>query len=130
MLPCDAVNHKQCHLNINPRSCPVPPLHPPLRCLIKDFELRPNVLDLLQHVFIKQIVGKEKILQKQLIELIDLNQQIGVIEKTRYCLSATRFLAIISLPGLCDTLHAVPLTHFSPHEKREVDEPPCHWISC
>lgn len=55
------------------------------RCLIKDFELRPNVLDLLQHVFIKQIVGREKILQKQLIELIDLNQQIGVIEKTRYC---------------------------------------------
>uniref|UniRef100_A0A8C4HZA7 non-specific serine/threonine protein kinase n=1 Tax=Dicentrarchus labrax TaxID=13489 RepID=A0A8C4HZA7_DICLA len=49
-----------------------------------DFELRPNVLDLLQHVFIKQIVGREKILQKQLIELIDLNQQIGVIEKTRH----------------------------------------------
>lgn len=56
----------------------------PYRCLIKDFELRPNVLDLLQHVFIKQIVGREKILQKQLIELIDLNQQIGIIEKTRY----------------------------------------------
>ncbi|KAM9332958.1 myosin-IIIa [Pholidichthys leucotaenia] len=54
------------------------------RCLIKDFELRPNVLDLLHHVFIKQIVGREKILQKQLIELIDLNQQIGVTEKTRH----------------------------------------------
>lgn len=54
------------------------------RCLIKDFELRPNVPDLLHHVFIKQIVGKERILQKQLMELIDLNQQIGVIEKTRY----------------------------------------------
>lgn len=54
------------------------------RCLIKDFELRPNVLDLLQHVFIKQTVNREKVLQKQLIELIDLNQQIGVIEKTRY----------------------------------------------
>uniref|UniRef100_A0A8C7Y737 non-specific serine/threonine protein kinase n=1 Tax=Oryzias sinensis TaxID=183150 RepID=A0A8C7Y737_9TELE len=53
------------------------------RCLIKDFELRPNVLDLLQHVFIKQTVGREKILQKQLIELTDLNQQIGLIEKTR-----------------------------------------------
>uniref|UniRef100_A0AAQ6IQ17 non-specific serine/threonine protein kinase n=1 Tax=Anabas testudineus TaxID=64144 RepID=A0AAQ6IQ17_ANATE len=52
------------------------------KCLIKDFELRPNVLDLLQHVFIKQIVGRERILQKQLIELIDLNQQIGIIEKT------------------------------------------------
>ncbi|XP_040921899.1 myosin-IIIa [Toxotes jaculatrix] len=74
---------------------PPPTLHQPelwsddfndfiCKCLIKDFELRPNVLDLLQHVFIKQIVGKEKILQKQLIELIDLNQQIGVIEKTRH----------------------------------------------
>uniref|UniRef100_A0A4W6DVE4 non-specific serine/threonine protein kinase n=1 Tax=Lates calcarifer TaxID=8187 RepID=A0A4W6DVE4_LATCA len=74
---------------------PPPTLHQPelwsddfndfiCKCLIKDFELRPNVLDLLQHVFIKQIVGKEKILQKQLIELIDLNQQIGVTEKTRH----------------------------------------------
>ncbi|XP_026218983.1 myosin-IIIa isoform X1 [Anabas testudineus] len=54
------------------------------KCLIKDFELRPNVLDLLQHVFIKQIVGRERILQKQLIELIDLNQQIGIIEKTSH----------------------------------------------
>lgn len=74
------------HLNINLRSY----LHSTFsssslhRCLIKDFELRPNVLDLLQHAFIKQIVSREKILQKQLIELIDLNQQIGVIEKTRY----------------------------------------------
>uniref|UniRef100_A0AAX7V0Q2 non-specific serine/threonine protein kinase n=1 Tax=Astatotilapia calliptera TaxID=8154 RepID=A0AAX7V0Q2_ASTCA len=75
---------------------PPPTLHQPelwsdefndfiCKCLIKDFELRPNVQDLLQHVFIKQTVGREKILQKQLIELIDLNQQIGVIEKTRYC---------------------------------------------
>ncbi|NP_001349341.1 myosin-IIIa isoform 2 [Danio rerio] len=54
------------------------------KCLIKDFELRPNVLDLLQHVFIKQIVGREKTLQKQLMELIDLNQQMGIIEKTRH----------------------------------------------
>ncbi|XP_026148072.1 myosin-IIIa [Mastacembelus armatus] len=74
---------------------PPPTLHQPelwsdnfndfiCKCLIKDFELRPNVLDLLQHEFIKQIVGREKILQKQLIELIDLNQQIGVIEKTSH----------------------------------------------
>ncbi|MEQ2293276.1 hypothetical protein AMECASPLE_031645, partial [Ameca splendens] len=72
---------------------PPPTLHQPelwsddfndfiCKCLIKDFELRPSVLDLLQHVFIKQTVGREKILQKQLIELIDLNQQIGLIEKT------------------------------------------------
>ncbi|KAK2859682.1 hypothetical protein Q5P01_004302 [Channa striata] len=74
---------------------PPPTLHQPelwsdnfndfiCQCLIKDFELRPNVLDLLQHVFIKQTVGREKILQKQLIELIDLNQQIGIIEKTSH----------------------------------------------
>ncbi|MEQ2245024.1 Myosin-IIIa, partial [Ilyodon furcidens] len=74
---------------------PPPTLHQPelwsddfnnfiCKCLIKDFELRPSVLDLLQHVFIKQTVGREKILQKQLIELIDLNQQIGLIEKTRH----------------------------------------------
>ncbi|XP_062377863.1 myosin-IIIa [Sardina pilchardus] len=54
------------------------------KCLIKDFELRPNVLDLLDHVFIKQIVGREKVLQKQLMELIDLNHQMGTIEKTSY----------------------------------------------
>ncbi|KAA0704947.1 Myosin-IIIa [Triplophysa tibetana] len=54
------------------------------RCLIKDFELRPNVFDLLQHVFIRQIVGREKTLQKQLMELIDINQQIGIIEKIRH----------------------------------------------
>ncbi|XP_073686537.1 myosin-IIIa isoform X2 [Garra rufa] len=74
---------------------PPPTLHQPelwsndfndfiCKCLIKDFELRPNVFDLLQHVFIKQIVGREKTLQKQLMELIDLNQQIGIIEKTRH----------------------------------------------
>ncbi|XP_041102994.1 myosin-IIIa-like [Polyodon spathula] len=54
------------------------------KCLIKDFEQRPNVLDLLQHDFIKQVGGKENILQKQLMELIDLNQQMGLIEKTRH----------------------------------------------
>uniref|UniRef100_A0A8C1K4N5 non-specific serine/threonine protein kinase n=1 Tax=Cyprinus carpio TaxID=7962 RepID=A0A8C1K4N5_CYPCA len=74
---------------------PPPTLHQPelwsndfndfiCKCLIKDFELRPSVFDLLQHVFIRQIVGREKTLQKQLMELIDLNQQMGVIEKTRH----------------------------------------------
>ncbi|XP_039522396.1 myosin-IIIa [Pimephales promelas] len=74
---------------------PPPTLHQPelwsndfkdfvCKCLIKDFELRPNVFDLLQHVFIKQIVGRERMLQKQLMELIDLNQQMGVIEKTSH----------------------------------------------
>ncbi|XP_075903749.1 myosin-IIIa [Nelusetta ayraudi] len=74
---------------------PPPTLHQPelwsdhfndfiCKCLIKDFELRPNVPDLLHHVFIEQTVSREKVLQKQLIELIDLNQQIGVIGKTRH----------------------------------------------
>lgn len=104
---CSAsVNNKYLHwwrtLHINPRNS----LHSSssfylffflfLRCLIKDFELRPNVLDLLQHVFIKKSVGREKILQKQLIELIDLNQQIGVIDKTRYCHNSVYFLSKIS----------------------------------
>ncbi|XP_041923787.1 myosin-IIIa isoform X1 [Alosa sapidissima] len=54
------------------------------KCLIKDFELRPNVPDLLEHSFIKQIIGREKVLQKQLMELIDLNHQMGTIEKTSH----------------------------------------------
>ncbi|GAA6086300.1 myosin-IIIa isoform X1 [Tachysurus ichikawai] len=52
------------------------------KCLIKDFELRPNIQDLLQHAFIKQITGREETLQKQLTELIEINHQIGIIEKT------------------------------------------------
>ncbi|KAJ8375851.1 hypothetical protein SKAU_G00064310 [Synaphobranchus kaupii] len=83
--------HPRNTLDLNPP----PTLHQPelwsddfndfiCKCLIKDFELRPTVLDLLQHAFIKQIVGRERTLQKQLMELIDLNQQIGAIEKTRH----------------------------------------------
>ncbi|XP_038654074.1 myosin-IIIa isoform X4 [Scyliorhinus canicula] len=53
-------------------------------CLIKDFEHRPTVSNLLEHPFIRQIQGKEKALQKQLMELIDLHQQMGSIEKTRH----------------------------------------------
>ncbi|XP_028826695.1 LOW QUALITY PROTEIN: myosin-IIIa [Denticeps clupeoides] len=74
---------------------PPPTLHQPelwsadfndfiCKCLIKDFELRPNVQDLLHHAFIAQICGRERVLQKQLMELIDLNQQMGTIEKTSH----------------------------------------------
>lgn len=94
-----STDRKQDALNINPRNALHSSTFPSYRCLIKDFELRPNVLDLLQHVFIKQIVGREKVLQKQLIELIDLNQQIGVIEKTRYRLFS--FSPVSHIPMLC-----------------------------
>ncbi|KAM9774984.1 myosin-IIIa isoform 1-T1 [Syngnathus typhle] len=52
------------------------------KCLIKDFELRPNVDDLLRHIFVRQTVGKEKTLQRQLVELVDLNRQAGVGDKS------------------------------------------------
>ncbi|XP_076827622.1 myosin-IIIa [Brachyhypopomus gauderio] len=54
------------------------------KCLIKDYELRPNVQELLQHAFIRQIKEREENLQKQLMELIDFNQQMGVVEKTSH----------------------------------------------
>ncbi|XP_035386773.1 myosin-IIIa [Electrophorus electricus] len=51
------------------------------KCLIKDYELRPNVHDLLQHVFFSQVKGYEENLQKVLRDLIDFNQQMGIVEK-------------------------------------------------
>ncbi|NXF93845.1 MYO3A protein, partial [Eubucco bourcierii] len=54
------------------------------KCLTKDYEKRPMVSSLLQHDFIKQVEGKESILQKQLMEFIDVHQQMGVTEKARF----------------------------------------------
>ncbi|KAM6412726.1 myosin-IIIa-like [Pluvialis apricaria] len=54
------------------------------RCLTKDYEKRPTVSSLLQHDFIKQIEGKENVLQRQLMEFIDVHQQMGVTEKARF----------------------------------------------
>ncbi|KAM7071249.1 myosin-IIIa-like [Acridotheres tristis] len=54
------------------------------RCLTKDYEKRPTVSALLQHDFIKQIEGKENVLQRQLMEFIDVHQQMGVTEKARF----------------------------------------------
>ncbi|XP_064018793.1 myosin-IIIa [Pogoniulus pusillus] len=54
------------------------------KCLTKDYEKRPTVSSLLQHDFIKQVEGKESILQKQLMEFIDVHQQMGVTEKARF----------------------------------------------
>ncbi|NXG73300.1 MYO3A protein, partial [Baryphthengus martii] len=54
------------------------------KCLTKDYEKRPTVSSLLQHDFIKQIEGKENVLQRQLMEFIDVHQQMGVTEKARF----------------------------------------------
>ncbi|XP_065587651.1 myosin-IIIa isoform X2 [Cyrtonyx montezumae] len=54
------------------------------KCLTKDYEKRPTVSSLLQHAFIKQIEGKENVLQRQLMEFIDVHQQMGVTEKARF----------------------------------------------
>uniref|UniRef100_A0A8C5NIF1 non-specific serine/threonine protein kinase n=1 Tax=Junco hyemalis TaxID=40217 RepID=A0A8C5NIF1_JUNHY len=54
------------------------------QCLIKDFEQRPSVTHLLEHAFIKQVHGKDMSLQKQLAELIQEQQQLGSIAKTRH----------------------------------------------
>ncbi|XP_042332773.1 myosin-IIIa isoform X3 [Sceloporus undulatus] len=54
------------------------------KCLTKDYEKRPTVSDLLQHDFVKQVEGKENVLQMQLMEFIEVHQQMGVTEKARF----------------------------------------------
>ncbi|KFO18932.1 Myosin-IIIa [Fukomys damarensis] len=54
------------------------------KCLTKDYEKRPTVSDLLQHKFITQIDGKEVMLQKQLMEFIDIHRCAGGAEKARH----------------------------------------------
>ncbi|XP_053428738.1 myosin-IIIa [Nycticebus coucang] len=54
------------------------------KCLTKDFEKRPTVSDLLRHKFITQIEGKDVMLQKQLMEFIDIHQCVGGTEKARH----------------------------------------------
>uniref|UniRef100_A0A8C2V117 Myosin IIIA n=2 Tax=Chinchilla lanigera TaxID=34839 RepID=A0A8C2V117_CHILA len=54
------------------------------KCLTKDYEKRPTVSDLLQHKFITQIEGKEVMLQKELMEFIEINHCKGGTEKARH----------------------------------------------
>ncbi|XP_075827227.1 myosin-IIIa [Microtus pennsylvanicus] len=54
------------------------------KCLTKDYEKRPTVSDLLKHQFITQIEGKDAMLQKQLMEFIDVHQSLGSTEKARH----------------------------------------------
>nr|XP_027808898.1 myosin-IIIa [Marmota flaviventris] len=54
------------------------------KCLTKDYEKRPTVSDLLQHQFITQIEGKDVMLQKQLMEFIDIHHCMGGTEKARH----------------------------------------------
>uniref|UniRef100_A0A667H121 Myosin IIIA n=1 Tax=Lynx canadensis TaxID=61383 RepID=A0A667H121_LYNCA len=54
-----------------------------VQCLTKDYEKRPTVSDLLQHKFITQIEGQDMMLQKQLMEFIDIHQGMGGTEKAR-----------------------------------------------
>ncbi|XP_027261146.1 myosin-IIIa isoform X3 [Cricetulus griseus] len=54
------------------------------KCLTKDYEKRPTVSDLLKHKFITQIEGKDVMLQKQLMEFIDIHQSSGNTEKARH----------------------------------------------
>ncbi|KAJ7345657.1 hypothetical protein JRQ81_001607, partial [Phrynocephalus forsythii] len=53
-------------------------------CLIKDFENRPSVTHLLEHPFIRQAHGREMAHQKQLADLIQAQQQLGSVAKTRH----------------------------------------------
>uniref|UniRef100_A0A670HTF7 Myosin IIIB n=1 Tax=Podarcis muralis TaxID=64176 RepID=A0A670HTF7_PODMU len=54
------------------------------QCLIKDFEKRPSVTHLLEHPFIRQVHGRDMALQKQLADLIQAQQHLGSVAKTRH----------------------------------------------
>lgn len=87
------------------------------RCLIKDFEKRPSVTHLLEHPFIKQVHGKDMSLQKQLAELIQEQQQLGSVAKTRYCTTHMQQLSFLPLilEAKFETLNAQIFTVSNDH---------------
>lgn len=87
------------------------------RCLIKDFEKRPSVTHLLEHPFIKQVHGKDMSLQKQLAELIQEQQRLGSVAKTRYCTTHMQQLSFLPLilEAKFETLNAQIFTVSNDH---------------
>ncbi|XP_044525738.1 myosin-IIIb-like [Gracilinanus agilis] len=72
------------------------------QCLIKDFEKRPSVTQLLEHPFIKEAHGKDSTLQKQLAKLLqDQETYLGSVVKPRHETMYTRRLCHVNAPEKC-----------------------------
>ncbi|XP_078702494.1 myosin-IIIb-like isoform X1 [Branchiostoma floridae x Branchiostoma belcheri] len=50
------------------------------RCLVKDFELRPSVAELLKHPFLTQIGDDTSVVRKQLLDQMEINVRLGKVQ--------------------------------------------------